>query len=69
MKPKPKNLRVLRASVVNPSERIQEFLPPETRIAALDRDYRNMGMMTFGEPPSFDTIMGTLAALEQEINR
>jgi len=25
--------------------------------------------MIFGEPPKFDWIMGTLAALEQEINR
>jgi hypothetical protein len=44
-------------------------VPPETRIAALARDYRNMGVMIFGEPPAFDTIMETLAALEQEINR
>ena len=45
------------------------LLPPETRLAALERDYRNMGVMIFGEPPAFDTIMETLAALEQEINK
>jgi len=28
-----------------------------------------MGVMIFGEPPEFDEIMGTLAALEQKINR
>jgi hypothetical protein len=44
------------------------MVPPETRIAALERDYRNMGVMIFGEPPPFGTIMETLAALEQEIN-
>ena len=43
-------------------------LPAEKRLAALERDYRNMGVMIFGEPPAFDTIMGTLAALEREIN-
>jgi hypothetical protein len=44
-------------------------LPAEKRLAALERDYCNMGVMVFGEPPAFDTIMETLAALEQEINR
>lgn len=44
------------------------LLPPETRLAALERDYRNMGVMIFGEPPPFDTIRGTLTALEGEIN-
>ena len=43
--------------------------PSETRITALERDYRNMGVMIFGEPPKFDQVMTTLAALEQEINR
>jgi len=40
----------------------------EERLAALERDYRNMGVMIFGEPPLFDKIRGTLAALEQQIN-
>jgi len=44
-------------------------MPPETRVAALARDYRNMGVMIFGEPPGFDTIMGTLRTLEEEINK
>ena len=43
-------------------------MPAETRLAALERDYRNMGVMIFGEPPRFDNLMGTLAVLEQEIN-
>ena len=45
------------------------LVPREERLAALERDYRNMGVMIFGEPPAFNTIMETLAALEQEINK
>ena len=45
------------------------LVPAEERMAGLERDYRNMGVMIFGEPPPFDTIMETLAALEKEINR
>lgn len=44
-------------------------VPVENRAATLERDYRNMGVMIFGEPPAFDRIMQTLAAFEQEINR
>ena len=44
------------------------LVPPEARVVALDRDYRNMGVMIFGEPPSVKSIVETLAALEQEIN-
>ena len=45
------------------------LLPAEKRVAALERDYRNINVMIFGEPPAFNKIMETLAALEQEINR
>jgi Nucleotidyl transferase AbiEii toxin, Type IV TA system len=44
------------------------LLPSEKRLTDLARDYWNMGAMIFGEPPPFDRIMGTLAALEREIN-
>jgi hypothetical protein len=44
------------------------MVPREERLAALERDYRNMGVMIFGEPPAFKSILETLAALEQEIN-
>jgi hypothetical protein len=44
-------------------------VPEESRVAALEKDYRDMAVMIFGEPPEFDWIMETLAALEQEINR
>ena len=45
------------------------LVPPETRMAALERDYRNMATMIFGELPTFDSIMATLTMLEQEINK
>jgi len=43
------------------------LVPTEQRLAALERDYRNMGVMIFGEPPAFDSIIGTLTALGQQI--
>ena len=45
------------------------ILPPENRVSALERDYRNMDVMIFGKPPEFDKIMEPLAALEEEINK
>ena len=45
------------------------LVPPEARIAALERDYRSMGVMIFGEPPDFDGIMTALAKLEDDINK
>ena len=42
--------------------------PAGQRLAALERDYRNMAVMIFGEPPKFDNLMEALAALEREIN-
>ena len=44
------------------------LVPSQERIAALERDYRNMGVMIFGERPAFSNIVETLTALEQEIN-
>jgi hypothetical protein len=45
------------------------LVPPEERRAALERDYRSMSVMIFGQPPPFGEIIEVLAALEQEINR
>jgi hypothetical protein len=45
------------------------LLPPRERLPALERDYRNMGVMIFGEPPPFETIMETLGELEAEMNK
>ena len=42
--------------------------PTADRVAALERDYRNMGVMFFGEPPPFGWIIETLATLQHEIN-
>jgi hypothetical protein len=44
-------------------------VPVENRFAALERDYRNMAVMIFGDAPKFDWIRERLKALEQEINR
>jgi Nucleotidyl transferase AbiEii toxin, Type IV TA system len=45
------------------------LVPVKNRVAALERDYRNMAFMIFGDAPKFDWIMETLAALERDINR
>ncbi len=44
-------------------------VPVDNRMAALERDYRDMAVMLFGEPPAFGVIVETLAALEQDINQ
>jgi hypothetical protein len=44
------------------------LVPPPNRIASLKEDYRNMALMIFGTPPSFESIMETLSQLEREIN-
>jgi hypothetical protein len=44
------------------------LVPRAERLAALERDYRNMGVMIFGEPPRFDGIMETLSTLERDTN-
>ena len=45
------------------------LLPANERFEALQRDYKNMAAMIFGEPPAFDEIMGMLGVLEREINK
>ena len=44
------------------------LMPDSERQSALRRDYREMGMMIFGEIPNFDTVMNILQRLEDEIN-
>ena len=44
------------------------LVPRAERMAALERDYRNMEVMIFGEPPAFEAIIETLSKLEAEIN-
>lgn len=57
------------AQYVSASPGSLRLLPADSRRAALERDYRSMGVMIFGAPPPFGSIMETLAALEQKINR
>ena len=45
------------------------LMPAEARMAALERDYRSMGVMIFGGPPPFATIIDELRRLEADINR
>src|SRR5207302_939893 len=45
------------------------LVPVKDRMHAIERDYRNMGVMIFGEPPALDGIMETLNALAKEINK
>jgi Nucleotidyl transferase AbiEii toxin, Type IV TA system len=42
--------------------------PPAERIGDLQRDYSRMGVMMFGEPPTFAQVLAILDALEHEIN-
>lgn len=44
------------------------LLPPDHHLAELEKDYRAMQVMLFGQIPSFDEIMKELAALEKAIN-
>ena len=46
-----------------------KLFPAEARLEALQRDYRQMGVMIFGDPPLFDEILRTLSHLETEINQ
>jgi len=38
------------------------------QLAGLERDYKDMQMMLFGERPSFSTIVHVLRELEQQLN-
>jgi hypothetical protein len=45
-----------------------KLAPPEARIQTLRRDYREMAVMIFGEPPPFEQIIEKLTVLEKELN-
>jgi len=45
------------------------LMPREDRLAALERDYRNMAVMIFGKPLAFNKIIEALTTLEEEVNR
>lgn len=42
--------------------------PPEARIPELEEDYRKMREMIFGDVPSFDHLLTTLAKIEAAVN-
>jgi Nucleotidyl transferase AbiEii toxin, Type IV TA system len=46
-----------------------KLLPSDERLAELRTDYREMGQMIFGMPPSFDAIIASIGMLEDEINQ
>jgi hypothetical protein len=43
------------------------LLPDETHLNELRRDYQEMQMMLFGEPPGFANIMRALGNLERQM--
>lgn len=43
-------------------------VPREDRIPALKQDYRDMAVMIFQTPPTFESILEALKELEQELN-
>jgi hypothetical protein len=43
--------------------------PPDSHLAQIRRDYRDMREMFFGEAPPFDTVMADLRELEDLVNR
>lgn len=43
-------------------------VPPDHRLPALRADYRQMAPMFFEEPPTFDSLLADLAAIEKAIN-
>jgi Nucleotidyl transferase AbiEii toxin, Type IV TA system len=44
------------------------LLPPEERLAALARDYAQMGAMFLAAPPQFDAVLEMLGAAERTLN-
>jgi hypothetical protein len=44
-------------------------VPPDFRLAELERDYREMQPMFLKEPPQFADIVSELSDLEKKINQ
>jgi hypothetical protein len=45
------------------------LIPTDEMIEDLRRDYSRMAGMIIGDPPEFDEVMASIAALEEELNR
>jgi hypothetical protein len=43
--------------------------PPDSRVPALEQDYKKMGVMIFGEQPGFGWVLDRLGVIEKEINK
>lgn len=48
--------------------RLAKLSPSEHHMLKLKQDYKEMGEMIFGTRPSFEEMLETLAAVEQQIN-
>ena len=44
------------------------LVPPDSRVAALEQDYKKMGVMIFGEQPPFSWVLDRLKGLENEVS-
>ena len=44
------------------------LVPPEDMAARLVGDYKNTEAMIFGEAPSFDVVLASIKALEEQLN-
>lgn len=45
-----------------------KLLPDEERIVEIQNDYREMGLMIFGEIPSFETVIDSIKKIEIGLN-
>jgi hypothetical protein len=45
-----------------------QLLPAASRVDVLRRDYAQMKTMIFGEPPTFESVLGTIGTLQEQIN-
>jgi hypothetical protein len=45
------------------------LVPPDSRIPALEQDYKKMGVMIFGEQPPFGWVLDRLGEIEKETNK
>lgn len=45
------------------------LVPPVAMLNQLRADYAAMGVMIFGDVPAFDTVIASIAALEETVNR
>ena len=59
----------LRRGTIWPKPGSLRVCPPDSHVAQIRSDYRDMREMFFAEPPPFDTVMSDLRELEDRVNR